>query len=446
MADFDPVTIASQLATAYIQPSQDRLTANSRSAQSTSSGLTSLSTALSTFNSALAGLSGTATSSLRSVTATFSNSEAGTASATAKAAAGTYSFFVEQLATAHQIVFEDLPAIPVASGSPLVVQVGGETINVNLAEADQDNDGSLSASEIARAINQAGENAGKVTASVISTGSGSSLILSAAKTGASSEITVDASALGASAGAFDTSRELVAAQDAKVWLGAQGTGVLMEQASNTFTSISGVTATFSKANTQTTLTVAADTSGTQANVQKFIDAWNTLERALDNLTKAGDPENGTASAVFASDSSVRNLRSRLNSLLRSEHEGQTLMNLGVRANRDGTLSFDKDRFAKALEADPDALDKLFGNAGTAAPAGLLGDISQYLKTTWLKTGDGTIAQRQATVQRMQKDITARQNRLDEQYDLLYQRYLAQFSQLQAVQAQYAQTGNLFSLS
>src|SRR5690606_31111521 len=143
------------------------------------------------------------------------------------------------------------------------------------------------------------------------------------KTGEAGEITLDTSALpaGALQDALNGGRELTAAQDAVVWLGGQG-GDRMQQASNTLTGIDGVSVTFTRAMTASeaplALTVSDDTSATADNVQKFITAYNTLRTALDSLTKSGG-ENGTAGAL-ASDAGVRSLSSRLNTLLRAEHD------------------------------------------------------------------------------------------------------------------------------
>ncbi len=52
--------------------------------------------------------------------------------------------------------------------------------------------------------------------------------------------------------------------------------------------------------------------------------------------------------------------SKLNSLLRTEYDGVSLTELGVKADRNGQLSLDKSRLEKALQSDPAALDKVFG--------------------------------------------------------------------------------------
>ncbi len=445
MASLDPVTTATQLATAYTQAAQKVLTTQTQNAQKQSTALNTLRSALSAFDTALSSLS--SSKGLKQFAASFNNSGIATATTTSKAQAGSYQFHVEQLATAHQIVFEDLPAVPVALGGPITVQLqDGSSFNVNLVAADSDANGTISQAEIARAINQANGNQGKVVASVVSSGGQTQLLLSSGKTGEGGEITINAGSLpaGALRDAFNNPRELTAANDAVVWLGGQG-GVRMQQASNTFNSIEGVSLTFTRAmatsESPLTLTVTDDASGTASNVESFLKAYNTLRTALDSLTKAGG-EN-SAPAAFASDAGIRALSSKLNTLLRDEYSGLSLTELGVKADRNGQLSLDKSRLEKALQADPAALDKVFGKASASAPTGLLGGMSKYLDQ-WLTSGSGQIASRQNNIQIKQKNLSARQTRLDAQYDSAYQRYLQQFTRLATLQSQMEQTSGLFA--
>ncbi|MDF1484215.1 flagellar filament capping protein FliD [Ramlibacter sp. H39-3-26] len=450
-SSIDPGAQATALATAYAHPAQALLDSQTKSAQAESSALSKLGSALSAFDAAVATLSGK--KGLTQNTASFSGANVGTATATPSAQPGSYEFFVEQTAAAHQISFDDLPAVPVALGGPLVVQLAdGSSFVVDLNVADGNNDGSISQAEIARAINQANGNQGKVSATVVNTGSQTKLVLTAGSTGVDSQITIDASGLadGALKDALSAMPvTLVAARNAKVWFGAQGTGTLMEQASNTFTSVPGVAMTFTQAqaagDAPVTLNVAADKDATAANVQGFVDAYNTLKKVLDDLTKVGDASSGTQSAVFASDASVRALRSRLNQIVRQDFGGTSLIGLGVSADRNGNLLLDKTKLQSKLDADPELLDKVFGSASLTASSGLLGAMDTYMNN-WLDTTNGQIARRQQTVQTQQRSLTARQTRLSDQYDLMYQRYLKQFSQLQTLTAQMEQTSSSLSAS
>lgn len=449
MNEINPTSMASQMAVYYTQGAQDLITAQTKSAQGTSSALTKLQSALQAFSSAVTGLSGK--KGLTQNSATFSASDVGVASATTAAAAGNYSFFVERLASAHQIAFEDLPAVPVASGGPLHVTLDdGSTFSVDLLAADADGDGTISQAEIARAINQADGNAGKVTAMVMTVGEKTQLVLSSGATGAAGKITVDASGLpdGELKTALSTSKELAAAQDALVWLGAKDTGTLLQQGSNTFTSIPGVSMTFQRemsvGEAPVTLTVAADSGGTAANVRSFVDAYNTLMGVVGDLTKAGNADSGTASAPFTTDAGVRMLRNKLNDIIRQDFGGVRLADLGVSADRNGVLSLDQAKLEKKLAANPDALDQVFGSAGLTSNSGLLGATNEYLNQ-WLNSTTGQIKRRQDMVQATQAALTARQTRLDQQFDSAYERYLMQFSRLQGLMSQMGQTSGLFDM-
>lgn len=449
----DPASMAQQLATAYTSGTQTLLSTQSSQAQTTSTALSKLQSALSAFSSALSSL--TTQKSVLSYTASLSSTGYATATASATATPGNTSVFVEQVASANQVAFEDLPAVPVVLGGPLVVQLAnGSSFNVNLASADANSDGTLSQTEIARAINQASGNNGMVSAMVVTSGTQTNLVLSAGETGAGSAITLDASGLPASTlkDALSTGgKQLAAAQDAVLWLGAQGTGVKVQQASNTFTAIPGVSLTLTQAqaagSSPMMLSVASDQSGTVSNIQKFIDAYNTLDTALDSLTAISSSTSGssttTKAGAFANDSSVRSLRNRLTTILRQQVGTQRLMDYGITANRDGQLSLDQTKLTKALSANPSGLDSILGSASTTSPSGVMGSFSTLLKQ-WTNSTNGLIKNRQDAVQRQQTNISTRQTKLEDQYNTLYQRYLAQFTQLQTLQSSMSDNTSLLS--
>ena len=442
----NPTSTASQLATAYTASAQSAITAQTKSAQTLSTALSKLQSALSTFNSALTGMS--TGKAMAAYGASFSSTGFATASATSSAQAGSYSLFVEQVATAHQVAFADLPAVPVAMGGPLVVNLAdGSAFTVNLPAADQDQNGSISQAEIARAINLASGNNGLVTASTVTVGAQTQLVLSSGKTGAGSQITLDASGLPASTlkTALSAPTQLSAAKDAIVWLGPQTTGIKLQQASNTVTAISGVSLTLTQAmangTAPMTMTVASDTSKTAANVRSFVDAYNTLEKTLDELTANGSST--STRAALASDSGVLSLRSRLSSVLRQTYSGVTLANMGISADRTGTLSLNETKLTKTLAANPDALTQVFGSTATGSSSGALGAF-QSLTKSWTDSTGGMIKRRQDSVQSEQKSLTARQAKLDAQYTNAYNRYLTQFTQLQNLQASMDNTSGVLT--
>lgn len=448
--NYDPPSTAAALAEAYVSSRQSILTMQTERASATASALTKLRSAISAYQSSLLSLSSNKT--MLSRTATFSNTAVGTATAGATATAGTYSFFVEKLATAHQVAFSAVPDSPMsATPGSFDIKLGTtSTIKVDLAGADSDGNATLTAREIAAAINAAPDNAGKVSASIVTINGVAELVLSAQATGAASAITVDASlvanpALKASLAAAP--REMSKAEDALVWLGAKTSGTPIAQASNTFTNVEGVSMTFTRAHAAgeapVTLTVAPDNAGTTANVQKFIDDYNKLKSAIDAMVNPGNPKENKAAGAFSDDGGVRALQGRLVSILRQpDPSGTTLAAYGITAARDGTLSLDSARLTKQLALNPNGLDALVGSAAAGSPSGIAGNLDTYLKQ-WTSSTNGQIKQRQEANTRLQSTLTMRQAQIDSQYDSAYKRYLGQFTQLQAMQSQMSSNVTMF---
>src|SRR5690606_36229440 len=132
-----------------------------------------------------------------------------------------------------------------------------------------------------------------------------------------------------------------------------------------------------------TLTVAGDEAGTEANVRKFVDAYNTLKGVLDELTKTGNAASGDAAAAFATDAGVRALRNRLNDLVRQDVDGLNLRDFGITSDRYGSLSLDASKLQAGVKAHPEGLNTLLGQTGTTN-TGVLGSFHQYLDS-WLNS-------------------------------------------------------------
>jgi flagellar hook-associated protein 2 len=439
MTTIDPASLAAQLATDYTRPMQTVLQQQQARTQGVSGALTKLQSALQDFDSALLGLSGK--HSLLQYGATFS-APVGTASAGASAQPGVYTVSVQQLASANSIAYSCPPGVPVDPGSPLTVRLAdGRSFSIpDLATAHTDSDGQLSATELARAINTASGNGGMVTAGVVSNGGQSQLVLTARDTGAGSQITLDVSAMPAGTLKDTLSAapaQLVVAQDAIATI----SGMAITQASNTFTAVQGVSMSFTQTG-NATLTVSNDASGTAANVQTFVTAFNALKKALDGLTDSGSVEDGKAAGPLSADSGVRAMRDQLNTLLRQSINGVSLANYGVIADRSGNLTLDTTRLQTQLSANPTGLDALFGSASHTSPSGVLGSMDK-LMSGWLNSASGLIQSRRASVTATQRSLTDRQARLQTQYQNAYDRYLKQFSALQSLQTQMSRTSDMF---
>jgi flagellar hook-associated protein 2 len=323
-------------------------------------------------------------------------------------------------------------------------------LTVSLVGADTDHDNILSVRELAAAINKSSANSGKVSAAVVTVGTVQQLMLTSTNTGVDNTVAIDPTNMTASAmkTALSTAAnfsEIVKAQDAVAWLGAQTTGTRIQQPSNTFSNIDGVKVTFSKAQASganpVTVTVAPDSAATNKNVQNFIDAYNKLKSAINALADPGDPNSGVAAGTFAHDAGIRALRDRLADLVRPTGTA-SLAAFGIIGTKDGTLTLDTARLASQLAKDPNGLDTLIGSTAVSTRGGIADKLDTFLDQ-WSDTATGQLKQRGDQNTKLQKDLGTRQTALDAQYDAAYQRYLLQFTQLQALQSQMSSNSSMF---
>jgi flagellar hook-associated protein 2 len=194
--------------------------------------------------------------------------------------------------------------------------------------------------------------------------------------------------------------------------------------------------TFTRAQATTdkdiTLKVAGDSSGTTANVQAFVDAYNKLKTAIDSMVDPGDPASKTSAGAFAHDAGIKALQSRLVSLVRPIGTN-SLASYGIIAARDGTLTLDSTRLNKQLAVNPTGLDTLIGSASSSSPSGVAGSLNTYLNQ-WTNSATGQLRQRTDATTKLQATLTQRQAELDAQFNSSYDRYLKQFTDLQALQS------------
>lgn len=448
MATYDPVTTAKALAESYVHARQAQVDTNTKKTQSKTTALTSLQSALSGFSTALSSLSGKG--SVIAQTAAVSRSSAAAATVSSAAAPGNYTFGVSKLATAQQTLYsmQDLGLAPDTDypkdATMVVSAVGGAGyVQVDLDKADENGDGKLSVTEIARALNQA--SAGKITASMVTQGGEQKLMLTSIETGEANAFELKMQKKDGSAVALVEGQKLSEAQDAVFTLGA-GAGVEIRQASNTYTGIEGLTLEFKEVTTSPfTVTVAKDEAATKANMQGFIDAYNGLVKSIDKLTAAGSAEGSVAAGALNGDSGVRGLRNQLNSLLRSTVNGVSLTDFGISAQRDGTIALDADRFAKKVAANPDALTSLLGKTDTLEykRTGVLGSLQTYVGS-WTNSSTGYLKTRQDGLQKQLTQYTKDQSTIERLYAQAYQRYLTQFTTLANLEATMSNTSNYLS--
>ncbi len=414
----NPRTIAKEVAYADIATQASQVQKQQADVDAENAGLDTLSTSISDFETAVDGLN-SAENGVVVNTATASD-ESVTTSANSEAQPGTYSFYVTQLAQTQQDSFAMADDTIPAQGT-VTLTMGDSAMDIDLASADSDGDGYLDGNELVDAINDSDENPG-VTATLMKTDDGNTIMLSSDQSGAASAFTVSVSGNNDLQSAVDTTGQtLSSAQDAVLHLGTAD-GPQISSSTNTFDDvIPGVSMTFSEVTTDepVTITVAQDTSASQAQVQVFVDAYNTLADTIDDLTDVGS--GGSAGGVFAGDAGLKSLSSQMNQIVHADYNGYSIIDYGITLDSNGHLTIDSSTFDEAMKENPEGLTDIF--------VGDDGMIAQFddLMDTYTNSSDGIITTRQQSLDDKQDKIDTQTDKLQETYEQDYERYLSEYT-------------------
>jgi flagellar hook-associated protein 2 len=269
---------------------------------------------------------------------------------------GSVTFDVTSVAKAHTLISDGSIA-----GTATVVASGPLTLTRNGVDTQIDvGDGSLDS--VVKAINNG--NYG-VRATAVQTSPGQyKLQLRGTSTGAASQFAV------AGLDGLSGLSTLSVGADAQVTVGKGSAAEFsVSSATNTFTDlVPGLSFTVSKVESDVTVSANLDSSKVADTIQKLVDAANDALSAMaaqstwNATTKSGGPLNGEAA--------VRAAQQKILAMVGSNQAA------GVHLTRDGRFSFDKDEFATAFKASPEAVAKQFGAQAAFTPAaGLTGSVS-----------------------------------------------------------------------
>jgi flagellar hook-associated protein 2 len=397
--------LVTQLIAAEAEPVTRRLDNREAQLQARISAYGTLKSSLSTFRGAIG--SAALAASFQSFSTSSSDSGTVSASANNSAVPAKYAVEVNTLASAQKLASKGFAETQTVVGT-------GE-LNFRLGTYDSGGNTFTSASGagtatviidstnntvrgIADAVNAA---AIGVRASLVDDGTGQRIVFSADKTGAANSLELlvsndgDANGIddvGLSQLAFDptaagvgTGKNLtqtVAAADAAITVD----GLAITRASNTFTgAIEGVTLEVQELTTGSpvSITVARDTGTASSAVSSFVVGYNALVSSFNDLASF-DADTGRAGLLLG-DSLLRNVESRIRRAATDVVDGldnatfRALGDVGITTAEDGTLALDNVKLGAALEADPDAVARLFAEVGTASDSAI-GFISGTAQT------------------------------------------------------------------
>lgn len=374
--------------------------------------------ALSTFQSSVKSASNI--DNYLKTTASSSNEDIATISSSGKAANGTYSMTVNQLATSQKLAANGVADHTVLLGKGTITIDFGEIVGgtltdgkytgatfesnnkgVKTIEIDESN-GTLEG--IRDAINAASIG---VTATIINDGDADNpyrLVLSNSATGKeqSMKITVDGDDALKQLLTYDPAaapdavldpanpdstiqgmEQTQAAQNAEFILD----GIKISRATNSASDvIDGVTLKLAKADPDETLTlnVSKDTGQAKSKVEELVKAYNDLVTTLKDLTSY-NAEEKTAS-VLTGDSAVRSIQSSLKSMLSTTLSGskqgyRMLSDVGIAVNKDGLLEIDSSKLGEALDNDFEAFATMFAEGGLSSNSAITFESAKdYAKT------------------------------------------------------------------
>ena len=423
----DTASLVSSLVSASKEPKQTAITSRQTLNSARISALASASSSLDTFadalNSLLAGTgySGTPASNDASI-ASVSALPGGTPTGLPA------QVVVNQLASARTLVSTVNANQDAAQGAAATVGVGelslkvgnGSPVSITISATNNSYTG------LAAAINSSGAG---VTATVVTDSQGTRLMLKG-PTGAANDVslTTVSSTTDATTGADLSqfawsattppagSRMSSAAQpkDSIILLD----GVEQHYAGNTIDSaIPYLRIDLNKAapGTSVTLSTAEPTTSMRDLMVEFVNAYNTLMKALNTATSTGTDSSNAG--VLNGESSIRDMKRQLSQMvstqLTSTGAYKTLNDLGISTNRDGTISLDTATLDKAIAADPKAITQMLNpSAKTATNIGLAG-LMDSVRDNIQKT-DGPLAASQSKYKALADDLAKQLEKLDTQ--------------------------------
>lgn len=352
------------------------------------SSATSLVTALQALNTKVSSLfeAATAASKPASWSAVTATSSAASVSATAGTTAtpSSVTFTIGALA-ASQASLADPPTTYTTAKPTFVVTRGGIETTITAA--------SSSTADIAAAFNASDSG---VAASVVNVGTAEApsykLQLTSAESGTTNAFTVDVAELDGTRTALPLT-EIRAAADASVtlWAGTPAAQTLTS-ASNTFTGVlTGVDFTISKVETDPVIiTVGRNEAALTKLGKDLVTNLNTVLGEITSRTKAttttaGDGGSIVKGGLFSGDSGIRSLQQNVLSVASLPVGTTSPSSVGIVLGKDGTFTFDAEKFNAALAADPASLQTVVSTlaervAGVAKSASdpTIGTITSHI--------------------------------------------------------------------
>ena len=436
--------IVSQLVSAEGQPQFNAIARQETAAKAIVSGLGSLKSALSTFQTAVQKLNNI--NLFKTTKAVSGNESIVKVTAGAGSAAGSHVMQVTQLAKAQSSIAatEFTGATEVVGSGTMTFSVGAKTpFSVTIDASNNTLAG------IRDAINGAADNNG-VTASIINvnnatnTGTISKLVLTAKDTGVANGFSVAVTG-DAGLSRLDTSVPAnftgVAAVDAKILIDGQ----VATRSSNVITDVlQGVTLNLQSAaalNTDVNVDITLDNAAIKETISGFVTAYNALNSTTDSLGKFAGTSGGSNGALLG-DSTLRTIKNDLRQLASApvtsaSSSFNTLKTIGIDIDKDGVMTLDGAKLDQALAANLSSVSDVFSSTDGVATR-LKDKVTRFLQT------GGALDTRQISLNKQLKALSDKRNTVQLHLDNVQKSLLKQFIAMDTAVGRFQSTGMFLS--
>lgn len=369
--------------------------------------------------------------------ATSSDEKVAKISGTANALEGNYKLKVDQLATATNLVGKKLDDSNVALGTAgeFVIETGDLDADGNPKTFTITVEAEDSMKDVMTKINAESKQSG-VSAVIMD----NRLVLTDSKTG-ERDLSVSGSAaegLGLAADEVTLNKGV----DAKFTLN----GIEMTRSNNKIADVvDGITFELTgvtEGDKTVDLSLKNDTGKMKDAVKELVSQYNSLMSFINEKADVGDPSaKDNKTGELSGDSSLTRLQTELRNLIAPPYTtggGLKATNLGISiSDRQGTLSFDEEKFDKVLKDNPEGIKDFFYKAEkvegqtelkeTGYTVALKGVADKYLAD---KAGEkGVIASKFDSFEMSIKDLNKQITRIDDILEQKKARYVDMFSRL-----------------
>ena len=343
-----------------------------------SAALTSLNGELNGLSSSMASL-GEAGFKARKVASSDANGTNVTATANG-ATPGSYDVTVGNVATRSRMVVPASVGVDagegVGTGTYSLTDMNGTKVNIAIS------DGNNTLTGLRDAINTAQDAKGNpinVNATIIQSGTDgkSQLVLSSKNTGTGSKGAESFSLAGPGSNNLGLSSMEPLTSSAALNAHFTLNGVAMERTSNTVSdAVPGMTFNLQAGDPTktTTLNVSIDKTAITAAMQDVVNKFNGFYQDYKSKTTSTTAADGTiTSGVFNNEFSIRTIVSQVHNALMGSVAGispnapfNSAASVGLKTNRDGTLSLDTGAFQAALDKDATGVANVFNTTGSSS--------------------------------------------------------------------------------